>query len=110
MVFGWNKKKTEKEESVLSSREIKLDQISAILSDLKNSRQKHLVENTAPLFSNIQDELNSILKIIDHLSHDSLKIDDIDNQAKDNRDKKQDRSNKHHIQRGQGQDASTRHT
>ncbi|QLH08770.1 hypothetical protein [Candidatus Nitrosotenuis sp. DW1] len=82
MVFGWNKKRTEKEEHVLSSREIKLDQISSILSELKNSKQKHLVENTTPLFSNIQDELNSILKIIDHLSNDSLKIDDIDNQLK----------------------------
>ncbi len=82
MVFGWNKKKTEKEEHTLSSKEIKLDQISAILSDIKNSKQKHLIKNATPLFSNIQNELNSILKIIDHLSNDSLKIDDIDNQLK----------------------------
>ncbi len=82
MVFGWNKKKTEQEEPALSSKEIKLDNIDAILSDLKISKQNHLVKNTAPLFSNIQDELNSILKIIDHLSNDSLKIDDIDSQLK----------------------------
>lgn len=82
MVFGWNKRKTEREEHTLSSREIKLDQIDAILSDTKNLKQKHLIKNTAPLFSNIQNELNSILKIIDHLSNDSLKIDDIDNQLK----------------------------
>jgi len=83
MVFGWNKKRAEKEgKHALSSKEIKLDHITAILSDLKNSKQKHLIENTTPLFSNIQNELNSILKIIDHLSNDSLKIDDIDNQLK----------------------------
>jgi hypothetical protein len=85
MVFGWNKKKTEKEEGQShnsSSKEIKLNQIDAILSDKKNSKQKHLIKNTTPLFSNIQNELNSILKIIDHLSNDNLKIDDIDNQLK----------------------------
>lgn len=82
MVFGWNKKKTEKEERTLSSKEINLGQIPAILSDVEHSKQKHLIKNTTPLFSNIQNELSSILKIIDHLSNDSLKVDDIDNQLK----------------------------
>jgi hypothetical protein len=85
MVFGWNKKKTEKEDAQprnSASKEIKLSQIDSILSDTKNLKQKHLIRSTAPLFSNIHDELNSILKIIDHLSNDSLKVDDIDNQLK----------------------------
>ena len=83
MVFGWNKKKTGKEEQLsAASKEITLNQIGQILSDIKNSKQKQTINNAQPLFSNIQNELNSILKIIDHLSNDSLKIDDIDNQLK----------------------------
>ncbi len=85
MVFGWSKKKSGKDEqasATVSSKEIKLDQIDAILSDMKNSKQKQTINNTKPLFSNIQTELNSILKIIDHLSKDNLKVDDIDNQLK----------------------------
>jgi hypothetical protein len=83
MVFGWNKKKTGKEEQLsATSKEITLNQIVPILSDIKRSKQKQTVNNTKPLFSNIQNELNSILKIIDHLSNDSLKIDDIDNQLR----------------------------
>ncbi|TBR08893.1 MAG: hypothetical protein EPO62_05890 [Candidatus Nitrosotenuis sp.] len=83
MVFGWSKKKSGKEEQApASSKEIRLDQINSILSDIKNSKQKQTINNTKPLFSNIQIELNSILKIIDHLSNDNLKVDDIDNQLK----------------------------
>lgn len=84
MVFGWSKKKTgiEEQSTATVSKEIKLDQISAILCELKNSKQKQAINNTKPLFSNIQTELSSILKIIDHLSNDDLKVDDIDNQLK----------------------------
>lgn len=82
MVFGWNKKKMDIEEHTSTSTEVKLAQIDKILSDVKNSKQKHLIKSTTPLFSNVQNELDSILKIIDHLSNDSLKIDDIDNQLK----------------------------
>jgi len=82
MVFGWSKKKPGKEEQSESSKEIRLDQIGAILSDIKDSKQKQAINHTKPLFSNIQTELNSILKIIDHLSNDDLKVDDIDNQLK----------------------------
>ena len=83
MVFGWNKRKTGKEEQLsTSSKEIALNQIDMILSDIKNSKQKQTINNAKPLFSNIQTELDSILKIIDHLSNDSLKIDDIDNQLR----------------------------
>ena len=82
MVFGWNKKRSEKEERAESTREITLDQIESILSGIKDTKQKQTIGNTAPLFSNVQAELNSILKIIDHLSNDNLKVDDIDNQLK----------------------------
>lgn len=83
MVFGWSKKKAGKEEQApASSKEIRLDQIGPILSEIKNTKQKQTINNTKPLFSNIQIELNSILKIIDHLSNDNLKVDDIDNQLK----------------------------
>ena len=81
MVFGWNKKKSEKEREG-STREITLGQIEVILSDIKGAKQKQAINNTRPLFSNVQTELGSILKIIDHLSNDNLKVDDIDNQLK----------------------------
>lgn len=82
MVFGWSKKKAEKEPETSAQKEIRLDQIGAALSELKVTKQRQTISHVKPLFSNIQAELDSILKIIDHLSHDSLKVDDIDNQLK----------------------------
>ena len=82
MVFGWSKKKSEKEPETSTQKEIRLDQIASILSEIKNSKQNQTISYVKPLFANIQAELDSILKIIDHLSHDSLKVDDIDNQLK----------------------------
>jgi len=76
MVFGWGKKKQEEPESV--QKKITIDQIDSILSSKKEDLKKKITTQSKPLFSEIQAELDSIYKIIDHLKNDDLKVDDIE--------------------------------
>ena len=76
MVFGWGKKKQEEPESV--QNKITIDQIDSILSSKKEDLKKKITTQSKPLFSEIQAELDSIYKIIDHLKNDDLKVDDIE--------------------------------
>ena len=76
MVFGWGKKKQEEPE--ISTKKVTIDQIDSILSTKKEELKKKIVIQSKPMFSEIQSELNSIYKIIDHLKNDDLKVDDIE--------------------------------
>jgi predicted nucleic acid-binding Zn-ribbon protein len=76
MVFGWGKKKQEEPE--ISTKKVTLDQIDSILSRKKEELKKKIAIQSKPMFSEIQSELNSIYKIIDHLKNDDLKVDDIE--------------------------------
>jgi DNA repair exonuclease SbcCD ATPase subunit len=76
MVFGWGKKKQEPPEN--TSKKTTIDQIDSILTTKKEDLKKKITIQSKPLFSEIQIELNSIYKIIDHLQNDNLKIDDIE--------------------------------
>lgn len=76
MVFGWGKKKQEPEQATL--KKTTLDQIDSILATKKEELKKKITIQSKPLFSEIQDELNSIYKIIVHLKNDDLKVDDIE--------------------------------
>jgi predicted nucleic acid-binding Zn-ribbon protein len=82
MVFGWGKKKQENIEQQTqksqSEQKIGLSEIDSILLRQKELKQKKVVAQTAPLFSEIQKELNSIYGIVIHLQNDDLKIDDIE--------------------------------
>lgn len=77
MVFGWGKKKQEEPERA-SLKKTTFDQIDSILSTKKEELKKKIATQSKPLFSEIQGELNSIYKIIDHLKNDDLKVDDIE--------------------------------
>ena len=82
MVFGWGKKRQESAEQQTqknqSDRKIGLSEIESILLQQKELKQKKVVAQTVPLFSEIQKELNSIHGIISHLQNDDLKVDDIE--------------------------------
>ncbi|MDG7050176.1 MAG: hypothetical protein JRZ94_03130 [Nitrososphaerota archaeon] len=79
MVFGWGKKKQEESDAISQTRNtLRLDEIESVLSTLKEEKRKKIATQSKPLFSEMQEELNSIYKIIDHLKNDDLKVDDIE--------------------------------
>ncbi len=79
MVFGWGKKKQEESDAISQTKNtLRLDEIESVLSTLKEEKRKKIATQSKPLFSEMQEELNSIYKIIDHLKNDDLKVDDIE--------------------------------
>lgn len=79
MVFGWGKKKQEEQDSISQTKNtLDLDEVESVLSSLKEEKRKKITTQSKPLFSEMQKELNSIYKIIDHLKNDDLKVDDIE--------------------------------
>jgi DNA repair exonuclease SbcCD ATPase subunit len=78
MVFGWGKKKEQKEHIDPQKQTITLSEIESILLEQKKTKLKLALQKTTPLFAQIQDELKSIEKIISQLESDDLKVDDID--------------------------------
>ena len=77
MVFGWGKKKQETAD-VAQEADVELDQIPSLLSPKKEEIRKKIIIQSSPLFSEIQQELGAIYKIIEHLKHDDLKVEDIE--------------------------------
>lgn len=78
MVFGWGKKKQDDSQQVQTKSTLSLNEIDSILEAKKDEMRKKIATHSKPLFSEIQNELNSIYKIIDHLKNDDLKVDDIE--------------------------------
>lgn len=78
MVFGWGKKKQENQEQAQTKNTISLHDIDGLLSKHKEEKRQQIVTKSKPLLSEIQIELGSIYKIIDHLQQDNLKVDDIE--------------------------------
>ncbi len=79
MVFGWGKKKQEESDTISQTKHtLRLGEIESVLSSLKEEKRKKITTQSKPLFSEMQEELNSIYKIIDHLKNDDLKVDDIE--------------------------------
>lgn len=79
MVFGWGKKKQEITDLQDQTKtRITLGEIDSVLSSHKEAKMKKIITQSKPLFSEMQNELNSIYKIIDHLKNDNLKVDDIE--------------------------------
>ncbi|NDB46625.1 MAG: hypothetical protein EB163_04960 [Nitrososphaeria archaeon] len=77
MVFGWGKKKQDSPE-LATKTILSLDEISSVLSKHKEEQKKQIVTKSKPLLSEINGELDSIYKIIDHLKNDTLKVEDIE--------------------------------
>ena len=80
MVFGWGKKKNEKQEieTALLEKEISLSDIPKLIEDSKILRQKTLISEINSFRKKINPTLNQLFKIAKELEKDNLKVDDVD--------------------------------
>lgn len=80
MVFGWAKKKTEKQDQLESKKEksIKLSEIKDILDDVSSIRVKSTIAEVMLFKKKIENNISEILKIANELKRDNLKVDELD--------------------------------
>ena len=81
MVFGWGKKKTQKQESdiqVGQEKEISFEEIPEVLDEIQSLRTKTIISEAKSFRKNIESHREEILKIAYQLEKDDLKIDDFD--------------------------------
>lgn len=80
MVFGWTKKKTEKQDTLESKKEksIKMSEIKDILDDVSSIRVKSTIVEVVLFKKKIENNISEILKIANELKHDNLKVDELD--------------------------------
>jgi len=80
MVFGWGKKKSEKQEPdiVPQKKQILLSDILNIANEIRSIRTKTIIAETKTFRNKIISSCETILHIVIDLEHDTLKIDDID--------------------------------
>ena len=81
MVFGWGKKKTQKESSVTEipqKKEVALSAVSQTVIDLENLRKSQTINEIRILRNSTEPLITDLIKIGTLLEKDDLKIDDID--------------------------------
>ena len=80
MVFGWGKKKTQKHEEDITSREkeIFLSEIPDIIKQLKSIKEKTVISETGIFRNKIKSNCDSILKTVGDFEHASIKSEDLD--------------------------------
>ena len=80
MVFGWGKKKSEKQEPdiVPQKKQILLSDILNVANEIRSIRTKTIIAETKTFRNKIISSCETILHIVIDLEHDTLKIDDID--------------------------------
>ena len=80
MVFGWGKKKEEKQrmEAPPLEKEIHLSDVKNIVEEIKTLREKTLIAETKSFKNKISSQLDALLKIAKKLEKDDLKMDDVD--------------------------------
>jgi len=80
MVFGWGKKKEEKQrmEAAPLEKEIHLSDVKNIVEEIKTLREKTLIAETKSFQNKISSQLDALLKIAKKLEKDDLKMDDVD--------------------------------
>src|SRR3989338_6271337 len=79
MVFGWGKKKKEKETiEPQKEKQIKLSEIKGILDDVVLVRTKTIVAEVKPFKKKIESNIGEVLKITNKLKQDDLKADELD--------------------------------
>jgi len=80
MVFGWGKKKFEKQkiETTPLKKGISLTDVTKITEEIRTIREKTLIAETKSLENKIKENLDALLKISKTLEIDNLKTDDID--------------------------------
>ena len=80
MVFGWGKKKPEKQESeiVPQKKQITLDNIHDVINEIRTIRVKTIIAETKTFRNKIKSSCETILHIATDLERDTLKVDDMD--------------------------------
>jgi len=84
MVFGWGKKKDEKQtmETASSEKEIHLSDVKNIIDEITSLREKTLIEESKSFKNEISYQLDELVKIAKKLERDDLNTDDIDRHLK----------------------------
>ena len=80
MVFGWGKKKSEKQEPEIApqKKQITLDDIPDIINEIRTIRIKTIIAETQSFRNKIKSSSETILHIAIDLERDTLKVDDMD--------------------------------
>jgi len=80
MVFGWGKKKEEKQtmEKASLEKEIHLSDVKNIIDEITSLREKTLIEESKSFKHKISYQLDALVKIAKKLERDDLNTDDID--------------------------------
>ena len=80
MVFGWGKKKPEKQEAgtIPQKKQIILEAIPDIIDEIRTIRTKTIIAETKTFRNKIKSSSETILHIAIDLERDTLKVDDMD--------------------------------
>jgi len=80
MVFGWGRKKPEKQEHEIApqKKHITLDEIHDIINEIRIIRAKTITAETKTFRNKIKSSSEAILHIAIDLERDTLKVDDMD--------------------------------
>jgi len=80
MVFGWGKKKSEKQEPEMApqKKQILLSDVSNVVDEIRSIRIKTIIAEAKTFKNKIKPSCETILHIAIDLEHDTLNVDDID--------------------------------
>ena len=80
MVFGWGKKKSEKQEPEIApqKKQITLDDIHDVINEIRTIRAKTITAETKTFRNKIKSSSETIFQIATDLERDTLKVDDMD--------------------------------
>ena len=80
MVFGWGKKKLEKQEPemVHQEKQILLSDVPNVVDEIRSIRTKTIIAEAKTFKNKIKPRCETILHIAIDLEHDTLNVDDID--------------------------------
>jgi len=80
MVFGWGRKKPEKQEHEIAPQKthITLDDIHDVINEIRTIRAKTITAETKTFRNKIKSSSETILHIAIDLERDTLKVDDLD--------------------------------
>jgi len=80
MVFGWGKKKSEKQEPEITpqKKQILLSDVPNVVDEIRSIRTKTIIAEVKAFKNKIKPRCETILHIAIDLEHDTLNVDDID--------------------------------
>jgi len=80
MVFGWGKKKSEKQEPEMApqKKQILLSDVPNVVDEIRSIRTKTIIAEANTFKNKIKASCETILHIAIDLEHDTLNVDDID--------------------------------